>query len=75
MKKPGKLQINTENLLNSDELISLKGGIGGGPCSVICYSGTTVYGHLLCLNDEYTCTRECQEAFQDTNAYSIPQDC
>jgi len=36
MKKLNKLQINSERIMNNDELITMRGGYDG--CSCVCYN-------------------------------------
>ena len=74
MKKLNKLQINSERLINNDELITLRGGYSG-PCTTVCYGdfGTICYGYLTCVSG--FCDQECQYAFSDPSAYGIPSTC
>ena len=55
MKKLNKLQINSEKLMNNEELISLKGGYGSIACYAFggfggCGGGLVTYMNTPCLS-------------------------
>lgn len=51
MKTIGKLQINPEKIIKSEELVILRGGYEG-PCTCACLDWWTIYGYLLCENGD-----------------------
>lgn len=56
MKKLNKLNINSEKIINGEELITLRGGYGSG-CTCSCIPG----GYLV--SPYRDCGHDCYEAF------------
>jgi natural product precursor len=56
MKKLNKLQINSEKLMNNEELITLRGGYGN--CSCAC----TLNGEHMAASSESECKSNCKAA-------------
>jgi len=60
MKKLGKLTINPEKVIKNEELVNLRGGYGGDPCTCTCFDRITMdcYGYMFSPTGD--CTSECQ---------------
>ena len=57
MKKLCKLQINSEKLMNNDELVTLRGGYGSSCC--VCLNGSgEVMGYMAGANQDQ-CDANC----------------
>ena len=54
MKKLNKFQINSEKLMNNEELIALKGGYGGACCW--CYTSQGYGGYHMISGSPTQCT-------------------
>lgn len=65
MKKLNKLPINSEKLLENEELMTLRGGYGG-PCTCGCWNWWTlfIYGYLVSASGD--CHTDCRYAFEGT---------
>jgi len=77
MKKIGKLQINPENILNNEELITLSGGYG--TCTCMCWRGYGIeLGYLLSSGDS-GCHAACVYAWSgiygDVGGYPVTPGC
>jgi natural product precursor len=59
MKTLGKLKINSEKIINDNELQTLKGG--DGPCC-ICYNAWDDVMGYMAAYDELSCQLYCSEA-------------
>jgi len=60
MKKLNKLQINAEKLMKNEELVTLRGGYGGG--ELACKKGTETwctFSGVLCSMSWYYCSVWC----------------
>ena len=68
MKKLNKLQINSEKLMKSEELMTLRGGYDGGTANCCCrVCGTTTFTQCGAAHDssecEYMCSPQCYTFF------------
>jgi natural product precursor len=61
MKKLNKLQINPEKIMKNEELVTLRGGYGNGPCTCLCYNIYQTFGYLL--SETGNCDTDCLYAF------------
>jgi len=69
MKKLNKLEINTEKIMKSGDLISLRGGYLGGSC---CWCANTTYPFAIgamAASDSGDCRILCVAAGYDTSRW------
>lgn len=62
MKKLNKLQINSEKLMKSEELMTLRGGYGGTGSCCVCLNGSNTFMSYRAAASQTACQNACVSA-------------
>jgi natural product precursor len=76
MKKLNKLQINSEKIINNEELLALRGGYG--TCTCMCWRGGGVNLGYLVTQDIFcheACVYAWEPPYDDVTGYPVTSGC